>query len=195
MAVSLKKNYGEAEQEFQAAIRLGPTLFAARYFFGRTCQSQGKLLEAAQHFEQACQLRPDDYQAATHLGSIYSGLGRAADAEAACQRGIAVVGKHLELHPDDARALYLGATVWCKLGEPERALEWASRALAMDPEEPVTLYNVACVYALQGKTEGAIDCLENALKHGFAHKAWIEHDSDLASLHDHPRYQALLQAL
>jgi hypothetical protein len=29
----------------------------------------------------------------------------------------------------------------------------------------------------------------------FAHKAWIEHDSDLATLHDHPRYQALLQRL
>ena len=83
----------------------------------------------------------------------------------------------------------------CRSGEPARALEWAGRALAMDPEEPVTLYNVACVYALQGQIEPALDCLENALKHGFAHKEWIEHDSDLTSLHGHPRYQALLLAL
>jgi serine/threonine protein kinase/Flp pilus assembly protein TadD len=195
LAVSLKKNFAEAEQEFQTAIRLDPTLFAARYFFGRTAQAQGKLLEAATLFEQAWQLRPDDYQAATHLGSIYAGLGRKADAEAACQRAAAVVGKHLELHPDDARALYLGAIVWCQIGEPARGLEWAGRALAMDPQEPVTLYNVACVYALQGQIEGALDCLENAVKHGFAHKAWIEHDSDLTSLRGHPRYQALLLAL
>jgi serine/threonine protein kinase/Flp pilus assembly protein TadD len=195
LAVSLKKNYDEAEKEFQTAIRLDPKLFAARYFFARTCQSQGKLLEAAQHYEQACQLRPDDYQPATHLGSIYSGLGRKADAEAAYQRAVGVIGKHLELHPDDARALYLGAIVWCQTGEPARALEWASRAVAMDPEEPVTLYNVACVYALQGQNERALDCLENALKYGFANKAWIEHDSDLASLHGHPRYQALVNAL
>jgi len=195
LAVSLKKNYAEAEQEFQTAIRLDPTLFAARYFFGRTCQAQGKLVETAHLFEQACQLRPDDYQAATHLGSIYAGLGRKADAEAACRRAAEVVTKHSELHPDDARALYLGAVVWCQMGEPARGLEWAGRALAMDPEEPVTLYNVACVYALQGQIEGALDCLENALKHGFAQKEWIEHDADLAALHGHPRYQALLQAL
>jgi TolB-like protein/Flp pilus assembly protein TadD len=195
LAVSLKKNYAEAEQEFETAIRLDPSLFAARYFYGRACQSQGKLLESAQLFEQACQLRPDDYQAATHLVSIYTGLGRKADAEAASRRAAEVVGKHLDLHPDDARARYLGAVVWCQMGDPARGLEWAGRALALDPHEPVTLYNVACVYALQGKIEPALDCLENALKHGFAHKAWIEHDSDLASLHGNPRYEALLLAL
>jgi len=81
------------------------------------------------------------------------------------------------------------------MGEPARGLEWAGRALALDPNEPVTLYNVACVYALQGQTEPALDCLENALKHGFAHKAWIEHDADLVSLHGNPRYDALLLAL
>jgi adenylate cyclase len=146
-------------------------------------------------FEHACQLRPDDYQAATHLTSIYGGLGRQADAQAACQRAIQIVTKHLELHPEDARALYLGAVVWCKLEEPARGLEWASRALALDPDEPVTLYNVACLYALQGQVEPALEGLENALKHGFAHKEWIEHDVDLVALHGHPRYQALLAAL
>jgi serine/threonine protein kinase/Flp pilus assembly protein TadD len=195
LAVSLKKSYAEAEQEFETAIRLDPSLFAARYFYGRACISQGKLLQAAGLFEHACQLRPDDYQAATHLTSIYGGLGRQADAQAACQRAIQIVTKHLELHPEDARALYLGAVVWCKLEEPARGLEWASRALALDPDEPVTLYNVACLYALQGQVEPALECLENALKHGFAHKEWIEHDVDLVALHGHPRYQALLAAL
>jgi serine/threonine protein kinase len=78
LAVALKKDFAEAEQEFTTAIRLDPSLFAARYFYGRACLSQGKLLEAAHLFEQACQLRPDDYQAASHLGSIYAGLGRRA---------------------------------------------------------------------------------------------------------------------
>jgi serine/threonine protein kinase/Flp pilus assembly protein TadD len=195
LAVSLKKNYAEAEQEFENAIRLDPSLFAARYFYGRACHAQGKLLEAARLFEQACQLDPDDYQAASHLGSIYRGLDRQADAHAACQRAVQSIDRHLELHPDDARAYYLGAVVWCKMGEPARALEWANRALALDPEEPVTLYNVACFYSLQGQIDQALDCLENALKHGYAHKEWIEHDADLAALHGHPRYQAFIQAL
>src|SRR5262249_38616730 len=149
----------------------------------------------ARCFEQACRLRPDDYQASTHLGSIYVGLGRPADAQAADRRALQVVERHLQLHPDDARALYLGATVLCRAGEPARAVEWATRALPMAPHEPVTLYNVACVYALQGQAEQAVGCLENALKYGFAHKEWIQHDPDLDSLRNLPRYQALLQTL
>ena len=195
LAVSLKKNFAEAEREFDRAIELDPALFAARYFYGRCCQAQGKLFEAAQLFEAACQLRPDDYQAATHLSSVYTGLKRPADAQAASGHSLKSVESHLELWPDDARAWYLGAIVCCKLGETDKGLDWANRALAMDPEEPVTLYNVACLYALQGQTEKSLDCLEKAHKNGFAHKEWIEHDSDLNSLHSHPRYQALLKLL
>jgi tetratricopeptide (TPR) repeat protein len=195
LAVSLKKDYADAAHEFQTAIRLDPTSFAARYFFGRTCKAEGKLVEAAHLFEQACRLRPDEYQVATHLPSTYAGLGRKADAQAAYQRAVAVASRHLELHPGDARALYLGATGWASLGDSARALEWVGRALAMDPNDPVTLYNVACVYALHGEVEKALDCLVNALKHGFAHKEWIEHDGDLNSLRSHPRYQTLLQGI
>jgi serine/threonine protein kinase/Flp pilus assembly protein TadD len=195
LALSLTKQYAESERAYETAIRLNPQLLAAQYFFGRICQSQGKLAEAASHFEEACRICPDDYQSATHLGSVYVGLGRMADAEAADRIGLQIAERHLELHPDDARALYLGATTLCRTGEPARALDWASRALAIDPEEPVTLYNVACVYALQGQTDQALDCLEGAVKHGFAHKAWIENDSDLDSLRGTDRYQTLLKSL
>ena len=42
----------------------------------------------------------------------------------------------------------------------------AGRALAMDPEEPQVLYNVACVYALQGQADKALDCLAETIAHG-----------------------------
>jgi serine/threonine protein kinase/Flp pilus assembly protein TadD len=195
LAVSLKKQYAEAEEEFLTAARLDPTLFEARYFHARTCLSQGKLLEAARLFEQAVHLRPDDYQASSHLSSIYAGLGRKADAEAGARRCIQVVQRQLELHPEDARATYLGAVACCLLGEGAKALEWIERAVAMDPDEPVTQYNAACVFALQGRVEEAIACLQRALKLGFAHKEWIENDADLASLRSHPQYAGLLKSL
>jgi Flp pilus assembly protein TadD len=114
---------------------------------------------------------------------------------AACRRCLEVTERHLQLHPDDARALYLGAVVWGQLGERDKALDWAGRALAIDPEEPVTLYNVACMYSLQGEVDKAMDCLENAVKYGFAHKAWIENDADFNAIRTHPRYHALMQKL
>jgi hypothetical protein len=75
------------------------------------------------------------------------------------------------------------------------ALDWAGQGLGIDPQVPVRLYDVACVYSFQGKVEQALDCLENAVKHGFAHRAWIEHDTDLSALHGHPRNQAMLERL
>jgi len=50
---------------------------------------------------------------------------------------------------------------------------------------------VACVYALQGLFEKAIDCLTRTLAHGELWLEWMRNDPDLEALHDHPRYRAL----
>jgi tetratricopeptide (TPR) repeat protein len=89
--------------------------------------------------------------------------------------------------------LYLGANSLCQLGERSRSLDWARRALAIDPEDCGILYNIACVYALQGKTEEAIDCLDKAMTHAYWYKRWAQHDSDLDSLRTHPRFIALME--
>ena len=195
LAVSLSKRYDEAQREFETAIRLNPNLFEALYFYGRTCFQQGKLVEAVQHFVQASRVRPEDYQSALLISLPLKGLGRQAEAQAALRHGLQVVERHLELNPDDARALYMGAIAMIQLGQGERGLEWASRALAMDPEDSGVLYNVACAYALQRQTEQAIGVLEKAIQNGFGHKEWLEHDSDLTSLRGEPRFQALIARL
>jgi serine/threonine protein kinase/Flp pilus assembly protein TadD len=195
LALSLNKNFDQANQEFETAIGLNPKLFEAHYFYGRTCLAQGKLAEAAELFSRASQLSPDDYQALLLGAAVFSGLGRQAEAEAAYRRGLHVAEKHLQLHPEDARAFYLGACALCQLGEKERGRDWAGRALAIDPDEPMTLYNIACVYSLSGSPEEAIDVLEKAIRQGFRHKEWIENDADLKSLREHARFKALLQTL
>ncbi len=195
LALTLNKIYQEANREFETAIGLNPNLFQAHYLYGRACLAQAKLTEAAELFARASQLNPDDYQALLVGGGVFAGLGRQPEAEAAFRRGLQVAEKHLQLHPDDARALYLGASALCQLGEKERGGDWAGRALAIDPDEPMTLYNVACVYSLSGLLEEAIDCLEKAIRRGFRHKEWIENDADLKSLRDLPCFKALLQAL
>jgi serine/threonine protein kinase/Flp pilus assembly protein TadD len=192
LAISLSKRYDEAEIEFQTAIRLDPRLFEAYYFYARACVQQGKPKDAARLFEQASEVKPEDYQAPQLLGMVYISLGRKEDAEESYRRAWQRAEKHLELHPDDARALYLGANALCQLGERARSLDWAQRALAIDPEDCGILYNIACVYALQGKTDEAIDCLGKAMTHAYWYKRWAKNDSDLASLRNHPRFLALM---
>jgi serine/threonine protein kinase/Flp pilus assembly protein TadD len=195
LAVSLSRKYKEAQQEFETAIRLNPRLFEAYYFYARACFAQGKMPEAAHWFEQARRVNPDDYQAPNLLGMVYSGMGQKSQAEVAYRHCVRVAEKHLELYPDDPRALYLGAGALCRLGDRVRSLDWVRRALALEPEDSGVLYNVACVYALQGQTEEALDCLEKAIEHGLGQKDWVEKDSDLISIRSHPRFQVLLEKL
>lgn len=195
LAVSLNKRYEEAQREFETAIRLNPNLFEAYYFYARARFTEGRLEEAAGLFEKACQVNPQDYQAPSLLAMVYAGLGQKAEAARVYRRALQVTEKHLELHPDDARALYLGAGSLCQLGERQRSMEWAGRALAMDPEDAGVLYNVACVYSLLGEVEKAIACLEKSITSGMGQKEWIENDPDLNSLRSHPRFQALLNRL
>jgi len=78
------------------------------------------------------------------------------------------------------------------MGELERARELADRALWLDPDEPVVMYNAACAYALLGDRDKALDLLEDVLPHHRHRLEWARHDSDLDSLRDEPRFQALL---
>jgi non-specific serine/threonine protein kinase len=195
LALSLRKDYEDAAREFEAAIRLDPKLFEAYYFYARARFAQGKLEEAAELYEQACRVNPDDYQAPALLASTYGGLGKKAETVAARHRALKIIEKHLELHPDDARALYLGAAGLCQIGDRQRALEWTRRALAIEPDDPGVLYNVACCYSLLARPEEAIECLERAINNGFGFKQWIENDSDLDPIRGHPRFQALLKRL
>ncbi|HEY7684685.1 MAG TPA: tetratricopeptide repeat protein [Gemmatimonadales bacterium] len=193
VALSLNKRHDDAEVEFQAALRLKPNLSEAHYHYARHCRTRGRFEEAARWFESSSALRPEDYSIPALLSSVYVGMGRAEEARAAQQRSLALSERRLKLVPDDERALYLGAGSLSSLGDSSRAREWAKRAVAMEPDDSAVLYNVACVYALLGLKDSAIDCLENAVKNGFGHWEWIEHDSDFDSLLSHPRFQALVK--
>jgi serine/threonine protein kinase/Flp pilus assembly protein TadD len=195
LTLSISRRNDEARQEFETALRLDPHLFEARYFYGRSCMAAGRLEDAARLFEEASRLRPEDYQALLVGAAVLAGLGRKAESDAAYRRGLQAAEAYLRLYPDGARALCLGATAWCQLNDRDRALEWARRALAVDPDEPMTLYNVACVYSLLGETEEAIDTLSRAVERGYRHKEWIQNDADFKPLRSHPRFQALLASM
>jgi serine/threonine protein kinase/Flp pilus assembly protein TadD len=194
-AVSLSRRYEEARHEFETAIRLNPNLYEAHYLYARACMQEGKLEEAIRHYEDASRVRPEDYQALLLMQAPLNGLGRRAEAQAALRRGLQVAERHLELNPDDARALYLGGAALIQLGERQRGFDWARRAFSIDPEDSGVLYNVACVYALAGQTDDAIGCLEKAVQNGFGHREWLEHDTDLNPLRGDPRFEALRRKL
>jgi len=195
LALTLRREYDEARQEFEAALRLNLNLYEAHYFYGRACLTEGKFDEAVSHYRDAWRVRPEDYQAIFLSATPLVKLGRRDEASDADRQGVKVADAHLELNPDDARAWYLSAGALMRLGQRDQALERARRALAIDPEDAGLLYNVACVYALAGSSEEALDHLDKAIQNGFGQREWLENDSDLDSVRGEPRFQALLRKL
>ena len=195
IAVSLSKQFDQARVEFETAISLNPQLFDAVSWYARMNLSQGNYSEVIRLFDRATALRPEDYEIPRLQSQALKSLGREIDAEAANRRSIKLVEQHLELNPDDARALIFGAVANADVQNFGRGAEFAARAMAVDPDDPMLLYNIACFYGLVGKIDDALDALEQAVSKGWGDRGWLEHDSDLDSIREHPRYIALLRAM
>ena len=195
VALSLSPHKEEAVAAFERAIEINPGLFEAWYFYARHTFAGGDLAKAISLYEEAMRVRPEDFNAPLLVGNIYDEVGRHEDARAARRRGVALVERHIDLHPDDARALYMGANGLVALGERDKGLEWARRARRIDPDDPMLLYNLGCIHSLAGDIEEAIDCLERAAEGGLRQKGWYENDGDLDPLRGHPRFKALLERL
>ena len=157
--------------------------------------SQGSYEEGVKLLERAAALRPEDYQVPGFLGQALTALGRRDEAAAAYRRQVKLIDVHLELNPDDPRACILGAVANAIIHDADRAIDFAERAMQVDPHDPMLLYNVACTYAQLGKTEESLQALERSVEKGWGDRNWIEHDSDLDTIRDTPRYKAIVQAM
>jgi non-specific serine/threonine protein kinase len=195
VALSLNRQYEEAERAMEAALALNPRLFEAYYFYARIAFAHGKLERAVELYEKASQVRPDSYEALLLVAQIYDDLERPEDAARSRRRGTQLVEERIDLHPDDARALTMGANGLVALGERQRGLEWARRAQALEPQEPMVLYNVACIQSLAGEPEEALNSLESAVTAGLTQVDWVRHDSNLDPLREHPRFRAIMERL
>jgi TolB-like protein/Flp pilus assembly protein TadD len=195
VALSLSKDYSGARLAFEYAVELEPRLFSAYYQYGRVSFSEGKVQKAADLFREANRLRPEDYQSLLLAAQCFDDLGKKQLGKEMRMEGVAIVERYLKLNPGDTRALYMGANAQIVLGNIEKASDWLKRALSLEPEDPMLLYNAGCIYALANMPKEAITCLEMAVEAGAALKGWYLNDSNLDSLRDIPRFKALINKL
>ena len=97
----------------------------------------------------------------------------------------------LRTDPGQPNALVgIGVTHYAR-HEYEKALEFYKKALAEDPNYGMAYYNMACIYALQKKTDLAFKYLKLSLFLGFESKDAMDRDADLESLRSLPGYKDL----
>ena len=94
--------------------------------------------------------------------------------------------------PDVRRAAELTRTAVRLIGQRdwERAEAALDEALSLVRDDPLNLYNLACVRSRRGRPEAAMDALERAADAGFGDFALIARDEDLEPVRALPRFKA-----
>src|SRR5262245_15185433 len=185
--------YDEALAAHEESLRLEPDSFDVQFHFGVTCMLVGRDESAIEHFEHAAQLLETDYTALNFAASVSRALGRHDEFKSAAHRALERIEREIAVRPDNTEAIVSGSMALVFLGETERAKEWASRALTIEPDDAIDRYNLACAFAHMDEPDQALDLLESYFRKAPPEDlAWVKRDPDLVSLHDHPRYQTMI---
>lgn len=184
----------EANAEIATALRLDPESWEVNRIAGKVLYLQGSLKEAAVCYEKAAELMDADYSGSGMLETCYRGLGDMEGLKRAARMTFERVEKALQGNPRDAPAIANGAISLAVMGEYAQAREWAKRALALEPENYILRYNVACAYASElNDPERALDLIEDSLSHlGVDHIRHANADPDIERLRTHPRYAVMI---
>jgi adenylate cyclase len=196
LVLSFFGEFTGAESEFQIALQLDRNLYEAHYYWARACFTEGKLREAAEHFEAAWKLSPTDPVMPSLLLQIYRSLGQQSKLEHTARETVKAGVKKLEAEPDHWRSCWAIAFGYLNLGKSQEAEKYLQRLLDSNQEDAMVNYNIACLYSRMGNSEKGLEFLEKSLEQGRSQKSfhqWIENDSDLDPLRDIPKFHELLK--
>ncbi len=115
---------------------------------GSALAQSGRTREAIATFERALAVDPSNALARANLGTVYLMVHDYPNARAAMQGAIA-------LDPDVSRAHNALGVIAAETGHPEEAIEHWKRAVALNPREWDTLFNLAEVLERRGRTAEA----------------------------------------
>jgi len=99
------------------------------------------------------------------------------------------VRKH---EPEDLAVLELLAGYYTKMGQVDEGLVVDQKVVELDPDNPISHYNLACSLALKHRSGEAVAALEIALSQGYDDISWMLKDPDLIPLHNNPQFIALV---
>jgi adenylate cyclase len=184
--------FEEASASSRKAIELDPDDFIAHWTLGRIHFSTGALEQALGLFRRVIEIKPGFFSAYADLAQTCDGLGRKDEAQVARRQVLELLPNYLLQNPDDARARMYYALALVINGQRDDALREGTKALELSADDPMMLYNCACLYARLGELARAVDTLRQAVAGGYENFGWMKHDPDLDPLRDNPEFLALV---
>jgi tetratricopeptide (TPR) repeat protein len=175
----------EAEiAKFKKVVQINPHSAFAWDALGTLYKSASLYKEAIFAYQQAISIDSPKASYYHHLGLAYAAEGRDEDAVTALQ-------KVVELDPEYSLAHATLGGYYRKMGLEELAQQHIGKAMKniYDSESE---YNRACLEAICGNVDQAIELLRVALKNKQTYVEWVIHDPDLDFIRQDPRFKQLI---
>ena len=152
----LRLRMGQADAALVAAERvkdLAPADPMSFIFLGNVLVAQGSLAKAAEAYEQALKLDPENLRALENLGNYYALLEP--------DKALSYYQRYLDLDSRDADIYFQMALVYQKRGNTAKAQELYKQSLELDPDQLATHMAVADLYEESKSTAAAIEEYKN----------------------------------
>lgn len=176
--------YDKAIADYTACIEKDPSYGKYYYARGRCYASCGDGERAMEDYNTGIDLEKDYSPLYLRRGIEYTKQGKTELAKADYEMvlkidTVAVYGsnRHYALHA---------------LGRDEEAIEWSDRVIANEPDKYEAIYDKACLCALTGRKDMAIESLRSAFEKGYRKFIHLENDEDLDSIRDLPEFKTLV---
>ena len=178
----------EAEQAMLASLKIRETARALNSL-GVIRHQQGRDAEAAGFYQRAVAMEPGNYFDWLNLGNSERRLGHLTEAYAAFRKAKDLALAELQQNPQRGHLRALVAYAKLQLGHRAAAEEEINEALHSATGNSQVIYFAVLIYEALGQRDRALDVIKGSTPQGLQE---IDHDRDLASLRQDPRFVKLI---
>ncbi|HET7145078.1 MAG TPA: tetratricopeptide repeat protein [Anaerolineales bacterium] len=170
--------------KFKRVVQINPGNAAAWDALGTHYKSAGMYKDAILAYQQAISVDPTKGFYHHHLALVFAADGRNEDAIMAFQ-------KVIEIDPEHSLANAALGGYYRKMGLEELAQKHIGKAMK-NIYNSESEYNQACLEAICGNPDQAIELLRIALEEKQTYVNWVMHDPDLDAIREHPSFKQLI---
>lgn len=142
---------------WQHTLEVNPQSFLAHNNLGAVYQLQGRLPQAAEQFELALRLHPDDPDTTVNLGLLRAQLGDVSHAKELLEKG-------LQLRPGDPKASLMLGLMGVRDKDYNSAISHLQPLVELEPQNAAARYQLALALLGQGRKAEARSQLEEILR-------------------------------
>jgi len=191
----MQGNIEEAKSCYLKAIEMRPDYAEAYNNLGTLLIKNGKITEAVKYLEQAVALSETSKISLprNNLAEAYVQQGDAVRQGGDMAGAVLLYEKALSVQNESVPALNRLVTAYAMQGEYARAAGLLERLRTIQPDNPDVHYNLACMLSKQGRTDEALDSLEQAIRKGFRDDRLLQTDPDLDNIRSEERFREIMR--